>query len=126
MKAWRFSERATDNVENFVGAKVYEIRKKLDVGGKLSREEKNWVAEKLNNNLYSKMIKYAHDNKIQIRSWFTETYNKDTVEVYTEAYDLEEINEDFLKWINKEYSTKPLEELENYLKENEYNKNRNI
>lgn len=54
MKAWRFSERATDNVENFVGAKVYEIRKKLDVGGKLSREEKNWVAEKLNNNSYSK------------------------------------------------------------------------
>lgn len=54
MKAWKFSERATDNVENFEGAKVYEIRKKLDVGNKLSREEKNWVAEKLNNNLYSK------------------------------------------------------------------------
>lgn len=54
MKAWKFSERATDNVEDFEGAKVYEIRKKLDVGNKLSREEKNWVAEKLNNNLYSK------------------------------------------------------------------------
>ena len=35
----------------------------------------------------------------------------------------EEINEDFLNWINDEYSTKPLEELDNYLKENEYNKN---
>ena len=54
MKAWKFSDTATDNVENFVGAKVYEIRRKLDVGDKLSREEKNWVAENLNNNLYSK------------------------------------------------------------------------
>lgn len=41
MKAWKFSEGATDNVENFVGAKVYEIRRKLDNGAKLTREEKN-------------------------------------------------------------------------------------
>ena len=34
----------------------------------------------------------------------------------------ESINEEFLQWINNKYSTKPLEELENYLKENEYNK----
>lgn len=54
MKAWKFSDTATDNVENFVGAKVYEIRRKLDAGDRLSREEKNWVAENLNNNLYSK------------------------------------------------------------------------
>lgn len=39
------------------------------------------------------------------------------------TYNIEEsINEEFLQWINTEYSTKPLEELENYLKENEYNK----
>ena len=51
--------------------------------------------------LYSKMVKYAHDNKIQIRSWFTEVYNKDTVEIYTEAYDLEEVNEDYLYMLGK-------------------------
>ena len=40
------------------------------------------------------------------------------------TYNIEEsINEEFLNWINNEYSTKRLEELENYLKENEYNKN---
>lgn len=40
------------------------------------------------------------------------------------TYNTEEsINEEFLKWINSEYSTKPLEELENHLKENDYNKN---
>lgn len=39
------------------------------------------------------------------------------------TYNLEEeINEEFLTWINEKYSTKPLEELENYLKDNEYNK----
>lgn len=51
--------------------------------------------------LYSKMVKYAHDNKIQIRSWFTEIYNKDIVEIYTEAYDLEEVNEDYLYMLGK-------------------------
>ena len=54
MKAWKFSEGATDNVENFVGSKVFEIRKKLDNGEKLTREEKNWVTEKLHNNLFYK------------------------------------------------------------------------
>lgn len=51
--------------------------------------------------LYSKIVKYAHDNKIQIRSWFTEVYNKDIVEIYTEAYDLEEVNEDYLYMLGK-------------------------
>lgn len=37
-------------------------------------------------------------------------------------YQLEEgIDEEFLNWINKEYQTKTLEELENYLKDSEYN-----
>lgn len=51
--------------------------------------------------LYSKIVKYAHDNKIQIRSWFTEVYNKDIVEIYTEAYDLEEVNEDYVYMLGK-------------------------
>lgn len=39
------------------------------------------------------------------------------------TYNIEEpVNKEFLKWINNQYSTKPLEELEKYLKENEYNK----
>ena len=51
--------------------------------------------------LYSKMVKYAHDNKIQIRSWFTEIHNEDIVEIYTEAYDLEEVNEDYVYMLGK-------------------------
>lgn len=52
-------------------------------------------------NLYSKMIEYAHNNKIQIRSWFTEIYNGDKVEIYTEAFDLEEVNTDYLYMLGK-------------------------
>ena len=52
-------------------------------------------------NLYSKMVEYAHNNKIQIRSWFTEIYDGNNVEVYTEAYDLEEVNTDYLYMLGK-------------------------
>lgn len=38
------------------------------------------------------------------------------------SYQLEEgIDANFLNWINEEYQTKTLEELETYLKESEYN-----
>ena len=36
------------------GSKVYQLREKMNAGGKLSREEKNWIAEKVNNNCYFK------------------------------------------------------------------------
>lgn len=54
MIAWKFNEQATSKLEDFKGAKVYELRRKLDNGEKLSREEKNWIAEKLNTNCYSR------------------------------------------------------------------------
>lgn len=53
MIAWKFNPDAKSKLEDFKGAKVYEIRKKLDNGEKLSREEKNWIAEKLRFNMYS-------------------------------------------------------------------------
>ena len=53
------------------------------------------------NNLYSKMIEYAHNNKIQIRSWFTEIYDGNNIEIYNEAYDLEEVNTDYLYMLGK-------------------------
>lgn len=54
MIAWKFNQQVTSKLEDFKGAKVFEIRRKLDNGEKLSRDEKNWVAEKLQNNLHSK------------------------------------------------------------------------
>lgn len=54
MIAWKFNKQVTSTLEDFKGAKVYEIRKKLDNKEKLTREEKNWIAEKLNTNQFSK------------------------------------------------------------------------
>jgi len=35
-------------------SKVYQLREKLNTGEKLSREEKNWIAEKVNHNCFFK------------------------------------------------------------------------
>ena len=53
MIAWKFNLKTTVNLEDFKGAKVYELRRKIDNGEKLTRDEKNWITEKLNN-MYSK------------------------------------------------------------------------
>lgn len=47
------------------------------------------------NNLYKAMIEYAHSNNIQIRGFYTEIYNKDDVEIYVEAFNLNEENKDY-------------------------------
>ena len=54
MIAWKFNKQTTSKLEDFKGAKVYELRRKLDNGEKLTREEKNWIAEELRYNFYSK------------------------------------------------------------------------
>lgn len=54
MDAWKFNPGATGKLEDLKGSKVYEIRLKLDNGEELTREEKNWVAEKLSTNSYSR------------------------------------------------------------------------
>ena len=54
MNAWKFNPEVTSKLEDFKGAKVYEIRLKLDNGENLTREEKNWLAENLATNGYSR------------------------------------------------------------------------
>ena len=36
------------------GSRVYGLRERLDKGEKISREEKNWITENVNNNAYFK------------------------------------------------------------------------
>ena len=50
---------------------------------------------------YSEIVKYAHDNKIQIRGFFTEIYTKNNVLIIVEAYDLEKTNDDYLEHLKK-------------------------
>lgn len=54
MIAWKFSKQTTCKLEDLKGAKVYELREKLDNGERLTRDEKNWITEKLHNNFYSR------------------------------------------------------------------------
>ena len=52
------------------------------------------------NDLYKNMIKYAHDNNIQIRGFFTEIYINDEIEIYVESFDLNEENEDYKYYLS--------------------------
>lgn len=45
---------------------------------------------------YKEMIEYANKNNIQIRGNFQEVYQKDKIDIYVEAYNLNEENEDEL------------------------------
>ena len=54
MNAWKFNPKVTSKLEDFKGAKVFEIRLKLDKGYTLTREEKNWLAKELDTNYYSR------------------------------------------------------------------------
>ena len=59
--------------------------------------------------LYSEMIKYANDNNIQIRGFATGVLKDNKVELYIEAYDLKEKNEDYEYYLSKYTPTKELD-----------------
>ena len=41
-------------LETLAGDEVYRLREKLNNGKRLSRQEKNWITENVNNNVYFK------------------------------------------------------------------------
>ena len=59
--------------------------------------------------IYKKIIEYAHDNNIQIRDFYTEKYDGDDVEIYAEAFDLKENNEDYEYFLNHKTITDSLD-----------------
>ena len=60
-------------------------------------------------NIYKEMIAYAHDHNIQIRDYFTAILYDQEIEVYVEAYDLEEVNEDFMYYLEHHIITRELD-----------------
>ena len=52
--ATKFVAWEVPSLENLQGSKVYGLRTKLNNGEKLSREEKDWLTEKVNSNTYFK------------------------------------------------------------------------
>lgn len=52
VKAWKFVQWDVEPLSTLSNSKVYLLRAKLNSGQKMSREEKNWLAEKVNTNAY--------------------------------------------------------------------------
>ena len=52
------------------------------------------------NSLYQEMVQYAHENNIQIRGFFTAIIKENEIEMYVEAFDLQEKNEDYLYYLD--------------------------
>ena len=60
--ATKFVAWEVPSLENLQGSKVYGLRTKLNNGEKLSREEKDWLTEKVNSNTYFK-------NAVPLQGW---------------------------------------------------------
>ena len=50
--AYKFVAWDVPALESLAGSKAYILRKRLNDGGKLSREEKNWITHEVNHNTY--------------------------------------------------------------------------
>lgn len=95
-----------ENIDAFIG---YEVKGDItDLPTKMKNLEIMYtspVPEKLVgrgkkaelNSIYSDMIKFAHKNNLQIRSFFKEAYTQDEVEIYVDCYDLNVKNEDYIR-----------------------------
>lgn len=95
-----------ENIDAFIG---YEIKDELiELPQKMKNLEIMYTSkdsEKLVgrgkitelNSIYSDMIKFAHKNNLQIRSFFREAYTEDEVEIYVDCYDLNVKNEDYIR-----------------------------
>lgn len=52
--AQKFVKHDIPGLETLKGSKVYALREKLNAGGALSRDEKNWITKNANDNTYFK------------------------------------------------------------------------
>ena len=52
VSAWKFVKWDVEPLSSLSNSKVYLLRAKLNSGQKMNREEKNWLAEKVNTNTY--------------------------------------------------------------------------
>lgn len=107
-----------ENIDALVGYTVKEkVRHEhnndslIELFGQLKNEKTLVGHDDMKNieSLYSEMIKYANDNNIQIRGFATGVLKDNKVELYIEAYDLKEKNEDYEYYLSKYTPTKELD-----------------
>ncbi len=98
---------AVENIDCFIGYTLKENKILNEIGDlEIITNSKN-IKELVGtgkrnevNELYKKMISYAHDNNIQIRGFFVEVYDGDNLTIYVESFDLNEVNDDYLHYLN--------------------------
>ena len=107
-----------ENIDTLVGYTVKEkVRHQhnndslIELFGQLKNEKTLVGHDDMKNieSLYSEMIKFANDNNIQIRGFATGVLKDNKVELYIEAYDLKEKNEDYEYYLSKYTPTKELD-----------------
>ena len=107
-----------ENIDTLVGYTVKEkVRHQhnndslIELFGQLKNEKTLVGHDDMKNieSLYSEMIKYANENNIQIRGFATGVLKDNKVELYIEAYDLKEKNEDYEYYLSKYTPTKELD-----------------
>ena len=64
--AYKFVSWDVPALESLAGSKAYILRKRLNDGGTLTREEKDWITREVNHNTYFKdslILSEISDNK---------------------------------------------------------------
>lgn len=96
----------TNNIDALIGYEVEHINEEIDgyeVINSTTKAKQIVGHGKIDeiDNIYQEMILYAHNNNIQIRGNFVELYNEDNddIDIYVEAFDLNEVNEDYLHYL---------------------------
>ncbi len=105
-----------ENIDCLIGYTTSEDLTKLDLQDFIYLGSSPWHYKIIGegkiselNNIYKNIILYANNNNIQIRDFYTERYNKETVEIYAEAFDLNEKNEEYEKHLNNYHFTNELD-----------------
>lgn len=106
-----------EDIDCFIGYTLRSPFKPENIGslkyfGGNRREDRQLVCEGKKENLnemYKAIISFAHNANIQIRGFFSELYEEDTVTVYVEAFDLNKVNEDYMEYLEDYNPSKELD-----------------
>jgi hypothetical protein len=78
--ATKFVEWDVPALDTLKNSTAYMLREKLNTGSKLSREEKNWITEKVNTNAYFKsaipLHGYRFDFSDILRTYLVKQYGR--------------------------------------------------
>lgn len=80
--AVKFTRWDIPPLETLTQSKVYGLRERLNAGGVIDREEKNWITEKVNNNSYFKsaipLMGYCFDFSDVLKTYLVKQYDRYT------------------------------------------------